>query len=135
MKLVTFESGPGQTRIGALRPNGDVVELTAAYSLYARDIEHEQAAGRIAAARVPPDMRQLFEGGDASLKAAEAAFRYVAGLAEGAAGIHGEPVIYPAAQARLKAPIIPKKFFHTAGNFREHHEEAQKSGFSHPVLP
>src|SRR5258708_32226034 len=36
---------------------------------------------------------------------------------------------------RIKAPIIPKKFFHTAGNFREHHKEAQKAGFSHPVLP
>ncbi len=35
----------------------------------------------------------------------------------------------------MKAPIIPKKFFHTAGNFREHHEEATKAGFSHPVMP
>jgi 2-keto-4-pentenoate hydratase/2-oxohepta-3-ene-1,7-dioic acid hydratase in catechol pathway len=35
----------------------------------------------------------------------------------------------------LRAPIQPKKFFHTAGNFREHHEEAEKAGFSHPVLP
>jgi len=134
MKLATFESAPGRNRIGAVRANGDLVDLNSAYALFARDIEHEQAADRIAA-RVPPDMRQLFEGGDASLKAAEAAFRHAAGLAEGAAGIHGEPVIYSAAQARLKAPIIPKKFFHTAGNFREHHEEAQKSGFSHPVLP
>ncbi len=33
------------------------------------------------------------------------------------------------------APIIPKEFFHTAGNFCEHHEEAQKAGVSHPVLP
>ncbi len=32
-------------------------------------------------------------------------------------------------------PIIPKEFFHTAGNFGEHHEEVQKDGFSHPVLP
>src|SRR5260370_1412177 len=32
-------------------------------------------------------------------------------------------------------PIIPKEFFHTAGNFGEHHEEVQKAGFSHPVLP
>jgi 2-keto-4-pentenoate hydratase/2-oxohepta-3-ene-1,7-dioic acid hydratase in catechol pathway len=32
-------------------------------------------------------------------------------------------------------PIIPKEFFHTAGNFGEHHEGAQKAGFSHPVLP
>ena len=36
---------------------------------------------------------------------------------------------------RIKATIIPKKFFHTAGNFGEHHEEAQKPGFPPPVLP
>src|SRR5277367_2079331 len=111
MKLVTFESAPGSTRIGAVRPNGDVVDLNAAYALYARDVEHEQACERVAAARVPPDMRQLFEGGDASLKAAEARFRHAAGEAPGATGARGEVVVYPAAQARIKAPIIPKKFF------------------------
>ncbi len=26
----------------------------------------------------------------------------------------------PLADVRLRAPIVPKKFFHTAGNFREH---------------
>ncbi|HEY7019063.1 MAG TPA: hypothetical protein VH297_11395, partial [Gaiellaceae bacterium] len=26
---------------------------------------------------------------------------------------------------RLRAPIVPKKFFHTAGNFREHEEESK----------
>jgi 2-keto-4-pentenoate hydratase/2-oxohepta-3-ene-1,7-dioic acid hydratase in catechol pathway len=35
----------------------------------------------------------------------------------------------------LRAPILPKKFFHTAGNFREHHEESTRAGWSHPVLP
>ena len=135
MKLVTFEPAAGVSRIGAVRPSGDVVDLNAAYALFARDVEHEQACERIAAARVPPNMRALFEGGDSSLKAAEAAFHHAAGLTPGAVGVRGEAVVYPAAQARLKAPIFPKKFFHTAGNFREHHEEAQKSGFSHPVLP
>ena len=135
MKLVTFESAPAVTRIGGVRPNGEVVDLNAAYAVFARDVEHEQACERIAAARVPPNMRQLFEGGDASLKAAEAAFHHVAGMAAGATGTRGEALVYAAAQARLKAPIIPKKFFHTAGNFREHHEEAQRAGFSHPVLP
>jgi 2-keto-4-pentenoate hydratase/2-oxohepta-3-ene-1,7-dioic acid hydratase in catechol pathway len=135
MKLCTFEPRAGVSRIGAVRANGDVVDLTAAYALYAQNLEHEQAAGRLAMARVPPDMRQLFEGGDASLKAAQTALRYAADLPQDATGIHGEPILYPASQARLKAPIIPKKFFHTAGNFREHHEEAQKAGFSHPVLP
>ena len=36
---------------------------------------------------------------------------------------------------RLRAPIVPKKFFHTAGNFREHHEESKNVNWSHPVLP
>jgi 2-keto-4-pentenoate hydratase/2-oxohepta-3-ene-1,7-dioic acid hydratase in catechol pathway len=31
----------------------------------------------------------------------------------------------PLAEARLRAPIVPKKFFHTAGNFREHEEESK----------
>jgi 2-keto-4-pentenoate hydratase/2-oxohepta-3-ene-1,7-dioic acid hydratase in catechol pathway len=39
------------------------------------------------------------------------------------------------AGARLRAPIVPKKFFHTAGNFREHHEESKRGGWSHAVAP
>jgi 2-keto-4-pentenoate hydratase/2-oxohepta-3-ene-1,7-dioic acid hydratase in catechol pathway len=45
----------------------------------------------------------------------------------------GETV--PLADVRLRAPIVPKKFFHTAGNFREHHEESENVNWSHPVLP
>ena len=47
----------------------------------------------------------------------------------------GEPIFFRREEIQIKAPIIPKKFFHTAGNFREHHHEAEKAGFSHPVLP
>jgi len=39
------------------------------------------------------------------------------------------------ADATLRAPIVPKKFFHTAGNFREHDEESKNVNWSHPVLP
>jgi 2-keto-4-pentenoate hydratase/2-oxohepta-3-ene-1,7-dioic acid hydratase in catechol pathway len=41
----------------------------------------------------------------------------------------------PLAEVRLRAPLIPKKFFHTAGNFREHHDESTRVNWSHPVLP
>jgi 2-keto-4-pentenoate hydratase/2-oxohepta-3-ene-1,7-dioic acid hydratase in catechol pathway len=34
---------------------------------------------------------------------------------------------------RLRAPIVPKKFFHTAGNFAAHHEELSAVNWSHPV--
>jgi 2-keto-4-pentenoate hydratase/2-oxohepta-3-ene-1,7-dioic acid hydratase in catechol pathway len=37
--------------------------------------------------------------------------------------------------ARLRAPIVPKKFFHTAGNFREHEEESKRVGWSHEIAP
>ena len=39
----------------------------------------------------------------------------------------------PRADVRLRAPIVPKKFFHTAGNFADHHEELQAVDWSHPV--
>jgi 2-keto-4-pentenoate hydratase/2-oxohepta-3-ene-1,7-dioic acid hydratase in catechol pathway len=42
---------------------------------------------------------------------------------------------YALADVRLRAPIVPKKFFHTAGNFQEHHEESKNVNWSHPVLP
>jgi 2-keto-4-pentenoate hydratase/2-oxohepta-3-ene-1,7-dioic acid hydratase in catechol pathway len=37
------------------------------------------------------------------------------------------------ADVRLRAPITPKKFFHTAGNFAAHHEELTAVDWSHPV--
>jgi 2-keto-4-pentenoate hydratase/2-oxohepta-3-ene-1,7-dioic acid hydratase in catechol pathway len=50
---------------------------------------------------------------------------------DGAVGETGQVV--PLSQARLRAPIVPKKFFHTAGNFREHHEDLARVNWSHPV--
>jgi len=38
-------------------------------------------------------------------------------------------------EARLRAPIVPKKFFHTAGNYREHEEESKRVGWSHEIAP
>ncbi len=36
---------------------------------------------------------------------------------------------------KLRAPIVPKKFIHTAGNFREHEEESKQVGWSHEIAP
>ena len=38
-------------------------------------------------------------------------------------------------ETRRRAPIIPKKFFHTAGNFREHDEESKNVNWSHLIAP
>jgi 2-keto-4-pentenoate hydratase/2-oxohepta-3-ene-1,7-dioic acid hydratase in catechol pathway len=74
--------------------------------------------GRIEGDRVValdvPDMRTYFEHGQDAAETGET---------------------YALADVRLRAPIIPKKFFHTAGNFREHDEESKNVNWSHPVLP
>jgi 2-keto-4-pentenoate hydratase/2-oxohepta-3-ene-1,7-dioic acid hydratase in catechol pathway len=74
--------------------------------------------GRVEGERVVqldvPDMRTYFEQGREAPETGES---------------------HALAAVRLRAPIIPKKFFHTAGNFREHHEESKNVNWSHPVLP
>ena len=95
MKLLTFHAGGRDERIGAIAPDGTIVDLNAAYALYLRNVQRE-------------------------------------GLEAGASG---EQLRFKNDRVHINAPIAPKKFFHTAGNFREHHVEAEKSGFSHPVLP
>jgi 2-keto-4-pentenoate hydratase/2-oxohepta-3-ene-1,7-dioic acid hydratase in catechol pathway len=153
MKLITFENAARQSRVGAMICGDNrspspktadnscdvrIVDLHAACALYLRDIENEPIFDRLAGALIPADMRGLFEGGDTSLEAARKAIDYAIHIdrqGEKPIGPRGEIVIYAQSDVQLKAPIVPKKFFHTAGNFREHHEEATKAGFSHPVMP
>jgi 2-keto-4-pentenoate hydratase/2-oxohepta-3-ene-1,7-dioic acid hydratase in catechol pathway len=134
MRLVTFEDPVKRLRTGAVTNDARIVDLNSACALYLREVEQESAFYRLADALVPPNMLALFQGGDTSLEAAHKAFDHALSN-DGAPGPTGETIFYSAAEIKLKAPIIPRKFFHTAGNFREHHEEATKAGFSHPVMP
>jgi 2-keto-4-pentenoate hydratase/2-oxohepta-3-ene-1,7-dioic acid hydratase in catechol pathway len=60
------------------------------------------------------DMRTLFESGELPRSTGET---------------------FALAGVSLRAPIAPKKFFHTAGNFREHEEESKRVGWSHRIAP
>src|SRR5271163_3261464 len=135
MKLVSFHAQGRKNRIGALAPDGSIIDLNAAYALYLRNVQQEGAFYALADARVPSNMRALFENGDRGLDAARSALDYALKEGPETFGASGEPLFFRRESVLIKAPILPKKFFHTAGNFREHHVEAQKSGFSHPVLP
>jgi 2-keto-4-pentenoate hydratase/2-oxohepta-3-ene-1,7-dioic acid hydratase in catechol pathway len=128
MRLVTFLDNSARPHIGAYTKDGRIADLNASYTLHQRESAKNVAAESMLAA----DMRALFEGGDRSLDAARAALAYVEAQQPAKSD---SPVFYKSEDVQLKAPIIPKKFFHTAGNFREHHHEAEKAGFSHPVMP
>ena len=60
-----------------------------------------------------PDMRTYFERGGANDAAERDAL----------------------AEVKLRTPLVPKKFFHTAGNFREHKEESERVNWSHDIAP
>ncbi len=94
MKLATFADATGAARPGVVV--GDVI--------------------------VPidvPDMRSLFEMGDAGLELAASVTRPRIALSD----------------VRILAPIQPKKFFHTAGNYKEHEEESKRVDWSHEIAP
>src|SRR5436305_11792094 len=124
MKLVTFNCRSREDRIGAIGADGTIVDLNAAYALYLRNVQREGAFYALADARVPADMRGLFENGDRGLDAARSALEFAMKEAP-RFGPCGESILFRTDAVRIMAPIIPKKFFHTAGNFREHHTEAQ----------
>src|SRR5438477_9345228 len=112
MRLVTFEDPVRQSRVGALTTDGRIIDLHSACALYLREVENESAYERLADALVPANMRALFEGGDTSLEAAQKAFDFTVQLDGAAEGTRGEPLFGSFEDVRLKAPIIPKKFFH-----------------------
>jgi 2-keto-4-pentenoate hydratase/2-oxohepta-3-ene-1,7-dioic acid hydratase in catechol pathway len=64
-------------------------------------------------------MRELFESGEDAATVARTA--------------NGERITL--ADVHLKAPIVPKKFFHTSGNYREHEEESKTVNWSHEIAP
>src|SRR5207237_2639824 len=107
VRLITFEDSGGQPHIGERLPER-ALDLSAASKLYLRDsqkpADHEP---------IPADMRAFFELGDAGFDLARKSLEYVTREAK-QKGVSGEPLFYPDSQIKLKAPIIPKKFFHTA---------------------
>ena len=42
---------------------------------------------------------------------------------------------FPLSSAKLLAPIRPKKFFHTAGNYAEHAHEGDRANWGHAIKP
>src|SRR3977135_342898 len=76
MKLVTFQGASRGDRIGALAAEGWIIDLNAACASYLRNVEQEGAFYALADARVPSNMRGLFENGDRGLDAAQTALEY-----------------------------------------------------------
>src|ERR1700680_5243218 len=104
MKLVTFHHLGRGDRVGAATADGSIVDLNAAYALYRRNVEREGAFYALADARVPAEMRGVFENGDRGLDAARAALAYAVKEGTSATGPNGEAIFFRRDAVRIKAP-------------------------------
>jgi 2-keto-4-pentenoate hydratase/2-oxohepta-3-ene-1,7-dioic acid hydratase in catechol pathway len=78
-----------------------------------------QQGGRALPVEGAPDMLTLLQDWERGMEAAAAA--------------RGDG--FALDDVRLRAPLVPRKFFHTAGNFREHEEESKRVNWSHEIAP
>jgi len=138
MKLVTFiEPFYLTERVGLLLSGGGpqlVVDTNRAYRIY---LEGEGRANfrHVADSALPPDMRQILENGEESLRAIRDSERFLSGGGlEKVQKQNGERVVFPLEQVRVMPPVPrPGKIIHTAGNFREHAKEGKQAGWEFPI--
>ncbi|MEM2701260.1 MAG: fumarylacetoacetate hydrolase family protein, partial [Nitrososphaerota archaeon] len=140
MKLATFVNPfTGEERLGLLLADGDDPLILDANAFFARMLEEqgEEDPQILADALLPPTVLGYLRRG----RRAEEAARSVLEEArrrlrsnEPLVGISGARVTFRQSEVRLKAPIPrPPKIVHTAGNFREHAQEAEKAGWPFPI--
>ena len=121
MKLLTFVAGPAQ-RVGAL-VNETVVDLTSAYAAALAAEGHPRAEG-VAAAIIPPNMREFLQGGDAALEAARRGVRFAEDRMRAGGqvvGPGGTRALYPLKEVRVRPPVPdPQKIVCIGLNYRDH---------------
>lgn len=136
MKLVTYvEPYFKEWRVGVV-VEGHVVDLNKGYAtvLYKRG---EPAAYRLANTEAPTQTIEFLRLGERAVRAAREVYELARDkLSSGGLlrGPNDERITFSLSEVRLKAPLPrPGKIVHTAGNFREHAKEAEKSGWEFPI--
>jgi 2-keto-4-pentenoate hydratase/2-oxohepta-3-ene-1,7-dioic acid hydratase in catechol pathway len=132
MKLVTYRSGRGAARVGAL--DGEVVFDLGALAV---DLARERGAARHGRGGFPRTMLELIQRGPAALDEAREAFAHgqtVVGQ-RGADGIVAGKLGVAAKRARLQAPIPrpARNVFCLGRNYAEHAAERGAEVPKHPV--
>lgn len=133
MRLVTYQH-EGQARTGALLGES-VVDLNRAYRAA---LHHLGNVNELAVAdlRLPIDMVNLLNGGEASLSAAGRAVAFVQErLAAGDATLHAQGILYAIEHVVQLAPVLrPGKLVCLGLNYREHAAEIGMALPEYPVL-
>jgi acylpyruvate hydrolase len=119
MKIVVF--GPDR-RVGVLRDDTLVVDISLAYAKLLHERDGEPHATELAAALVPPDLGRFIERGEAALDAARDSLRHLIERAGDREGPRGETIVHELSSIRLHAPRpAAARIACAGGNFADHH--------------
>ena len=109
MKLVTFRSSAGPSRVGGLLNDGSVVDLRSAYAArLAYSGQPASSATAQAAGSIPGEMIAFFEAGDAALGPAREAIDFVAvsrARGDSVLSTEGHPITFASSAVQLLAPV------------------------------
>lgn len=106
MKITTFipKGGSNGMRIGTVYGENQMLDLSAAYSLYLQGKEADPRSRQVAAALLPPDMIAFCDGLPQTLSRAETAISYVEALAK-KEDPRLKEVLHPIKDITFKAPL------------------------------
>jgi len=117
MKLVVY--GPDR-KLGALQ--GDqVIDISAAYAKFLKEVENEPLPYEMAAAIVPAELGSFIESGQRAVDGATRALEYLTTKAVDQRGLRGERLSEPRSEVKLHAPYARKaRIMMAGGNYIVH---------------
>ena len=131
LRLVTY-AHQGETRIGAVTEDDEVIDLNRAYEALLRGQDNPRAQA-LAEAIVPPEMVAFLEGEERSMEAAEEAVAFA--REQPADEMREQGIVRDLEAVQLKAPIPrPTKITLMGFNYRAHAEEMLEDVPEHPLL-
>ena len=135
MKLATFvHPFLRKPRVGIVHRGEMIIDANLAYQTILLE-EGEEDVEALAEAILPSSMIRLLRRGAKALEALKQVEKNINRITEEKVkGPEGQEILFNLREVRLKAPIPrPGKIIHTAGNFREHAQEAEKAGWEFPI--
>ncbi len=120
-------------RLGLVE-NEYVIDANLAYQALLLE-QGEEDVETLADALLPSDALRFLRRGNRALEALKNVREKTKAIISGEIkGPEGQDILFNIRDVKLKAPIPrPGKIIHTAGNFREHAHEAEKSGWEFPI--
>jgi len=136
LRLVTYKEPLFKTKRTAIIISQKVFDLNVLARTYFYFYEREKDYEYLSDVYAPTDMISLIRNWQESRRIIENIFKFALdnlNEAEKLRGPENERVVFDLSEITIAPPLRPGKFIHTAGNFREHAEEAEKAGWPFPI--